>query len=175
MAKRNTRRYARRSIDEKIADLETRIAELRATAKGREKFSPEAVIKDRQRLELSAKEYAELVGVSMITVYSWEAGRTQPRASQLERWLAVKGMPKDAAWKKLGIVEVPEFNGKAVLAERKRLGLSAAKYAELVGVSMLTIYNWEKGVSVPREGALEKWLAVKGIGKAKAEKQLGLA
>ena len=174
MAKRTKRKYARRSIDDRIADLEAQIAELRATAKGREKFSPEALRGDRERLELSAKEYAELVGVSMITIYSWEQGRTRPRAAQLERWLSVKGIPKEAAWKKLGIEEVPEFNGKAVLAERKRLGLSAAKYADLVGVSMLTVYTWEKGKSVPREGALEKWLAVKGIGKAKAEKKLGL-
>ena len=174
MAKRNKRKYARRTIDEQIADLQARIEQLRATAKGHEKFSPEALRSDRERLELSGKEYAELVGVSMITIYSWEAGRTRPRAEQLERWLAVKAMPKAAAWKKLGIEEVPEFNGKAVLAERKRLGLSAAKYGELVGVSMLTIYSWEKGKALPREGALEKWLAVRGIGKAKAEKQLGM-
>jgi len=58
--------------------------------------------------------------------------------------------------------------------ERKRLGLSAAKYGELVGVSMLTIYNWEKGVLHPPRARLEKWLAVKGIGKGKAEKMLGL-
>jgi len=174
MAKRNKRKYARRGIDERIADLQARIDQLRAANKGREKFSPDAVKQERQRLELTAKDYAELVGVAMITIYSWEAGRTRPRAEQLERWLAVKAMPKAAAWKKLGIEEVPEFNGKAVLAERKRLGLSAAKYGELVGVSMLTIYSWEKGKALPREGALEKWLAVKGIGKAKAEKQLGL-
>ena len=174
MAKRKSRKYARRTSDEKIAALEARIAELRADARSREKFSPEAIKKDRERLELSAKDYAELVGVSMITIFSWESGRTAPRPSQVEKWLAVKGMSKEAAWKELGIEEVPEFNGKAVAAERKRLGLSAADYGELVGVSMLTIYNWEKGKSVPREAALEKWLAVRGIGKAKAEKKLGL-
>ena len=118
MAKRKSR--TRRSTEEKIAALEARIAELRADAKGREKFSAEAVSKDRERLELSAKDYAELVGVSMITIFSWESGRTAPRPSQVEKWLAVKGMSKEAAWKKLGIEEVPEFNGKAVAAERKR-------------------------------------------------------
>jgi DNA-binding transcriptional regulator YiaG len=172
MAKRKTRKYTRRSTEEQISDLEARIAELRAVAKGREKFSAEAVKKDRERLELTAKDYADLVGVSMITIYSWESGRSRPRAGQLEKWLAVKGMFQDAAWKKLGIEEVPEFNGKAVKAERDRLGLSAANYARLVGVSMLTIYNWEKGTSVPRGPGLEKWLAVRGIGKAKGEKQI---
>jgi DNA-binding transcriptional regulator YiaG len=166
------RSYTLRSPEQQIVDLEARIASLRAMAKEREKFSAEAVRKDRARLELTAADYAELVGVSMITIYSWESARTGPRAEQLEKWLAIKGMPRDEAWKRLGIEEVPEFSGKAILAERKRLGLSAAKYGKLVGVSMLTIYNWEKGKSVPRGPALEKWLAVRGIGKAKAEKQL---
>jgi DNA-binding transcriptional regulator YiaG len=174
MAKRKTRKYARRSADEKIAELEARIAELRAGAKSRQQFSAEAVKKDRARLGLTAAQYADLVGVSMITIYSWESGRTGPRAEQVEKWLAVKGMPRAAALKQLGIEELPPFKGKEVRAERKRLGLSAAKYADLVGVSMLTIYNWERGQSVPREAALEKWLAVKGIGRAKAEKRLGL-
>jgi DNA-binding transcriptional regulator YiaG len=178
MAKRKSkstskkRSYTRRSTEQQIADLEARIASLRVLAKEREKFSAEAVRKDRARLELTAKEYAELVGVSMITIFSWEHGRTGPRAEQLEKWLAVKGMPKDAAWKRLGIEEVAEFSPKSVKAERDRLGLSAKKYADLIGVSMLTVYNWEKGKSVPRGPALEKWLAVRGIGKAKADKRL---
>ena len=71
----------------------------------------------------------------------------------------MKGLSKAAAWKKLGLEELPPFKAKDVLAERRRLGLSAANYARLGGVSMLTIYNWEKGVSFPREGALEQWLA----------------
>jgi DNA-binding transcriptional regulator YiaG len=174
MAKRKTRKYTRRTLGDRIADLEAQIAALRARAKDLERFSPEAIKKDRERLELTAKDYADLVGVSMITIYSWESGRSRPRAEQLEKWLAVKGMPKEAAWRKLGIEEVPEFNGKAILAERRRLGLSAANYGKLVGVSMLSVYNWEKDKSVPRGLTLEKWLAVRGIGKAKAEKRLGM-
>lgn len=70
MAKRKTRKYNRRSIDEQISHLEARLAELRGVAKSREKFSAELVKTDRARLELTAKDYAELVGVSMITIYS---------------------------------------------------------------------------------------------------------
>jgi DNA-binding transcriptional regulator YiaG len=170
MAKRKTRKYTRRTIDQQIAELESRIAAIRATSKDREKFSSEAIQQDRTRLEITAKDYADLVGVSMITIYSWESGRSKPRAGQLAKWLAFKGMSKEAAWKKLGIEEVPEFSGKAVLAERKRLGLSAARYGKLIGVPMLTVYNWEKGKSVPRGPALEEWLAVRGIGKAKVKR-----
>ena len=101
MAKRSKPKYARRSIDEKIADLEARVAELRATAKNRGQFSPEILKQERERLELTAQEYAELVGVSMITVYSWESGRSRPRAEQLEKWLAVKRIGKAKAEKML--------------------------------------------------------------------------
>ncbi len=172
MAKRSTRKRSHRTTDQKIADLEARIAELRSAAKTSGQFSAEALRKDRARLDLTAQQYADLVGVSMITIFSWEAGRTRPRQEQVEKWLAVKGMPKAAAWKKLGIEELPPFKGKDVLAERRRLGLTAAQYAKLVGVSMLTIYNWEKGKSEPREAAMERWLAIKGISRAKAERML---
>ena len=174
MAKRNKQgKRRRRSSEEKITELEARIATLRAQSKDREKYSPEAVKKDRARLELSAAEYADLVGVSMITIFSWESGRTAPRPEQVEKWLRVRGMSREQAWKAAGIEEVKEFSGKAVRAERARLGLSASDYGELVGVSMLTIYNWEKGRSIPREKALEKWLAVKDIGRTAALKRLG--
>jgi DNA-binding transcriptional regulator YiaG len=35
-------------------------------------------------------------------------------------------------------------------AHRTRLGLSAKDYGKLLGVSSLTVYNWENGKSKPR-------------------------
>jgi len=43
------------------------------------------------------------------------------------------------------------FLGQVVHAQRKRLGLSAADYAKLIGVSSLTVYNWEHGRTRPRQ------------------------
>ena len=62
----------------------------------------------------------------------------------------------------------------AVKAQRKRLGLSADNYARLVGVSSLTIYNWEHGKSRPRKEQLAALVAVRGIGKREALKKLEL-
>ena len=176
MAKRK-RPYNRRSPEQQIADLEAQIAVLKSELKERKKFSPEAVREDRARLELSAADYAALVGVSPLTVYSWEHGRSKPRAGQLKRWLEVRGIPRKKALEILGIEDLHArgvFSPEAVFAERERLELSAADYGNLVGVSMLTIYNWEKGKSFPREALLEKWLKVKGIGKREAWKRLDL-
>ncbi len=169
------RKYHRRTSDEQIADLEAQIAELRAKIEGRDKFSPEDVVAERERLGLSAREYGELIGVSHLTIYNWEHGRRAPRAKQLEQWLAVKGIKKKDAWEKLGIDGASRdgFSSEAVYAERERLELSAADYGQLVGVSALTIYNWEKGKSEPRQAQLAKWLAVRGIGKREAWKRLG--
>ena len=165
------KRRPRRTPDEQVADLEAQIQELRSRSRVAKKFSAEALYAERERLELSAANYAELVGVSPLTIYSWENGRSRPRPAQLGRWLEVKGIRKDQAWADLGIED--EFSPGAVSAERKRLELSAADYGELVGVSQLTIYNWEKGKTKPRAAQLDKWLAVKGIGKRKAWARLG--
>jgi len=66
------------------------------------------------------------------------------------------------------------FSPKWIAADRKRLGISARDYGDLVGVSMLTIYNWEKGKSKPRAKQLAAWAKVRGIGKREALKRLEL-
>ncbi len=52
--------------------------------------------------------------------------------------------------------------------------MSAADYARLVGVSQLTIYNWEQGKSRPRKEQLASLIALRGIGKREAVAKLEL-
>jgi len=66
------------------------------------------------------------------------------------------------------------YSARSVRAQRKRLGLSAEDYGRLVGVSGLTIYNWEHGKARPRKAQLAALIAVRGIGKRDAVKQLGV-
>jgi DNA-binding transcriptional regulator YiaG len=87
---------------ELLADLEAELAELKSRIKGGDRFSARAVKEDRQRLELSAKDYGQLVGVSHLTIYNWEHGRSRPRTKQMDAWLAIKGVGKREAWKRLG-------------------------------------------------------------------------
>ena len=70
--------------------------------------------------------------------------------------------------------DTPRFSPKWVAADRKRLGFSAKDYAKLVGVSMLTIYNWEKGKTKPQARQLNAWANVRGIGKREALRRLEL-
>lgn len=64
------------------------------------------------------------------------------------------------------------YSARSVRAQRKRLGLSAEDYGKLVGVSGLTIYNWEHGKARPRKAQLAALVAVRGIGKREAIKRL---
>jgi len=66
------------------------------------------------------------------------------------------------------------FSARSVKAQRRRTGLSAADYAKLVGVSPLTIYNWEQGKSRPRKEQLASLVTLRGIGKREAKAKLEL-
>ena len=61
--------------------------------------------------------------------------------------------------------ESVRYSARSVRAQRKRLGLSAESYGKLVGVSGLTIYNWEHEKARPRKAQLAALIAVRGIGK----------
>ncbi len=57
------------------------------------------------------------------------------------------------------------FVPKGLVSTRKRLGLSAADLAKMLGVSAQTIYNWERGVTKPRPEQVEKLASLRGVGK----------
>ena len=59
----------------------------------------------------------------------------------------------------------PRFSPSWVEAHRDRLQFSAADYGELVGVSALTIYNWEKGKTKPGRPQLAAWAEIRTLGK----------
>ena len=64
------------------------------------------------------------------------------------------------------------FSAKGLKTDRERLGLSADNYGKLVGVSGLSIYNWEQGKARPRESSIAALMSVRGIGKREAVKRL---
>ncbi len=64
------------------------------------------------------------------------------------------------------------FSAVWLKRHREKLGISAADYAKLVGVSALSIYNWESGKAKPRAKQVEALSAIRGIGKREAERRL---
>lgn len=74
------------------------------------------------------------------------------------------------------IAEAPagkvRYSAASVVAQRKRLGLSAEVFGKLVGVTSRTIYQWEHGAARPRNSLLHAFAAVRGIGKTEANARL---
>jgi DNA-binding transcriptional regulator YiaG len=64
------------------------------------------------------------------------------------------------------------FVAKGLKSQRVRLGLSAADFGRLVGVSAQSIYNWEQGHSSPRAEQLAMLATRRGIGKREAQRLL---
>ena len=70
--------------------------------------------------------------------------------------------------------EKVRYSARSVRAQRRRLKLSAADYGKLVGVSGLSVYNWELGKARPRRALLASLAAVRGIGKREAVAKLAV-
>jgi DNA-binding transcriptional regulator YiaG len=96
--------------------------------------------------------------------------------ADLERQLkkAVKAVPRAAkSGEAAGTDDRPlRFSPARFASQRKKLGLSAANFAKLIGVSSLSVYKWENGKTRPRRAQLEAIASVRGIGKREAQDRL---
>ena len=90
--------------------------------------------------------------------------KLKPEVARLERRVG-----KDVA---LQITEADSarvrFTAKGVISQRKRLGISAADYGKLIGVTGHTIYKWEHGASRPRRTQLTALGSLRNLGKREA-------
>lgn len=95
------------ALSKKVARLTKQLSNAKDSADSTEeetseiRFSPAWVSKHREKLGLSAADYASLVGVSHLTIYNWEHGRTRPQRRQLEAWAEVRKLGKREAWARL--------------------------------------------------------------------------
>lgn len=64
------------------------------------------------------------------------------------------------------------FSAKGLAAQRKRLGLSAASVAKILGVSALSVYKWESGKTRPRAKQLQAIAQLRKMGKREAMARL---
>jgi DNA-binding transcriptional regulator YiaG len=106
----NRRRLSRRcptigrwvpQTSRRVEELEAKIEQLQEEARNEKKFFAVAVRAERDRLGLSPADYAELVGVSGATIQTWEHEQSKPRTAQLLKWLALRGIDKREAQRRL--------------------------------------------------------------------------
>jgi DNA-binding transcriptional regulator YiaG len=101
------------------------------------------------------------------------------RVDELERQLKRVGKgggrstPASAETDDEGAADTPRrFSATRLSAQRKKLGLSAADFAALLGVSGQSVYKWEHGEARPRARQLEAIAELRGIGKREAAARL---
>ena len=94
--------------------------------------------------------------------------RRQVGALEKELRSVSKGTTRQAAAATPGDVDGSDtkrrFSATRLAGHRAKLGLSAASYGALVGVSGQTIYHWEQGKARPRAAQLESLASVRGLG-----------
>jgi DNA-binding transcriptional regulator YiaG len=64
------------------------------------------------------------------------------------------------------------FAANGVIAQRARLGISAADFGKLIGVTAHTIYKWEHATSRPRRAQLAAFASVRRLSKTEARARL---
>jgi DNA-binding transcriptional regulator YiaG len=100
------------------------------------------------------------------------AAKLQAEVTRLGRQLRKEAASPVADTEAEGI----RFNSKSVGSQRKRLGISAADYAMLIGVTAHTVYKWEHGTSRPRKRQVAAIASLRSVGKKEVLtrlKQLG--
>ena len=95
-----------------------------------------------------------------------EVATLRRAAAKAEKALAATQEPQGRFW----------ITGKGVKALRKRLGLTQAKFGQLVGVSVPTVVNWEGSqgkAPIRLNAAIARLQAIRGMGKKEAAEILG--
>ncbi|MDM0116233.1 helix-turn-helix transcriptional regulator [Variovorax sp. J22R133] len=65
------------------------------------------------------------------------------------------------------------FSASRLATHRSKVGLSAAVYGKLVGLSGQTIYNWEQGKSRPNAEQIQQLAVVKELNRTALLERLG--
>lgn len=113
-----------------------------------------------------------------ITQYRTQIADLKRRLQALEQ--QVRRMGKTAG--EAGATQADEepsakirFSAKSLAAQRRRLGLSAAALARLLGVSALSVYKWESGNTRPRAKQIQAIAALRSMGRRDVAKRLEAA
>jgi DNA-binding transcriptional regulator YiaG len=136
-----------------------------------------ATVLKEEILRLARKEVRKQTGVlrKASAQYRKDIAAMKRRVSELQRKVTplqkqvLKGAPSQAAEAQ---GERVRFTAKGLRSQRQRLGLSAANYGKLIGVTGQTIYSWEQETSRPRQQQVARLAAIRHIGKREAQVRL---
>lgn len=107
--------------------------------------------------------------------YRRDIAALKRRVSDLQRKLTplakqvLRNVPSQAAEPD---AEHVRFTARGLRSQRKRLGLSAANYGKLLGVTGQTVYSWEQETSRPRKPQVARIALLRNMGKREAQARL---
>ena len=82
-----------------------------------------------------------------------------------------KALPEEVAAKATRPSK-PRVTSRSIRAQRKRLGLTIAQFAALVGASGSSIVNWEGGKAKPTKRMVDRLVEIRGLGRRGAKERL---
>jgi transcriptional regulator with XRE-family HTH domain len=109
----------------------------------------------RKASGLSSRALAASIGVSEVTIWNWETGRTYPKPANMES--LAKTLNRSVSSLSRGIEELhiaPQQLAELSFGERLSMlrrarRLSLAELGSNIGVSHVTVWNWESGKRRP--------------------------
>jgi DNA-binding transcriptional regulator YiaG len=132
-----------------------------------------ATVLKEEILRLARKEVRRQTNVlrKASAQYRKDLAELKRRVSDLQRKITPleKQVLKNAPSQTAEVhAERVRFTAKGLRSQRQRLGLSAANYGKLIGVTGQTIYSWEQETSRPRKQQFAPIAALRHIGKREA-------
>lgn len=126
------------------------------------------VARKEVRLEVEALKKSSTQHRSAIAQLKRQVADLEKELKAARRQVAMKSRESDA-----GATDKPRrFSATRLAAHRRKLGLSAAAYGKLVGMSGATLYLWEQGKSRPNPEQVKKLAAVRALGRRAVQDRL---
>jgi DNA-binding transcriptional regulator YiaG len=123
---------------------------------------------------LSRKEARKLVEPvrKASAAYRRDIAALKRQVVQLQRQVTALGRAGNKAPAPAAESSATRFVAKGLRSLRERLGVSQPDFGRLAGVSGQSIYNWERGHSVPRKAQLTVLAGLRTLGKREAQERL---
>ncbi|MBW7930802.1 MAG: helix-turn-helix transcriptional regulator [Gammaproteobacteria bacterium] len=125
------------------------------------------VARKEVRAEIEGLKKASTQYRSAIAELRREVASLQKQMKQAGREHAAGGSSEKATSERK-----PRFSATRLAAHRAKLGLSAADYGSLLGMSGATIYLWERGKTRPRPAQLQQVAELRAMGRRAIKSRL---
>lgn len=125
-----------------------------------------------RRLARREVRAASSAAMRAAALYRREVATLTQRIRELEQRVGMLERERGCGMAAAAFPENARFRADGLRSHRARMGISAQDYGRLVGVSALTIYNWESAKARPRKRQLASLLAARSLGKREVMRRL---